>query len=314
MPNALFGPRKKIGQVQCIAFQRVHNFSNLQCLQAKVEVQMKKIRAFYEVQKVTRDAPHDEVLDVVPKKSRADLVRICLIAVVTVAIGCVAAFYGYTEIYKPYKWRADVGRALTWIEKVEPEEKRELDELTEIRRLEKIGSTLPYRTRYATYKDRSAAAISALELADHLGSPAARFLYGELLKDGGLLEGGESTAQIQFAKGHKRLASEVQQGDARSILYYGLMLNAGFGVEANPVLSLATFESVLQELDREDLHFLLSRMLAKDVYTVPDYSGLFLRRVAEAILSKGGTINEYDLNRICEEHTYRDFCTYHVQK
>ncbi len=254
----------------------------------------------------TRDAPHDEVLDVVPKKSRADLVRICLVAVVTVAIGCVAAFYGYTEIYKPYEWRADVAHALTWIGKEEPEEKRELDELTEIRRLEKIGNTLPYRSRYATYKERSAVAISALELADHLGSPAARFIYGELLKDGGLLEGGASTAQIQFAKGHKKLASGVQKGDSRSILYYGLMLNAGFGIEANPALSIAAFTRVMHELDEEDLRVLLSRMLEKEIYTVPDNNALFLRGVAEEILSKGGTISEYDLYRICEEYYFND--------
>lgn len=249
----------------------------------------------------------DDVSDVRPKKSRKERMRFFLGSIVVLSLGVVALYYGYSQIYKPYIWQEDVKRALAWIEKEEPEEKRELDELTEIRRLEKIGSTLPYRSRYASYKDRSAAAISALELADHLGSPAARFIYGELLKDGGLLEGGESTVQMQFAKGHKRLASGVQQGDARSILYYGLMLNAGFGIEANPVLSLATFERVMQELDREDLHGLLSRMLVKDVYTVPENNSLFLRRVADAILSKGGTISQYDLYPICEGHYYRDF-------
>ncbi len=255
----------------------------------------------------TRGAPHDEVLDVIPKKSRAVLVRIFLVVVITIVIGSVAVFYCYTQIYRPYIWRADVGRALTWIGKEQPEEKRELDELTEIRRLEQIGSTLPYRTSYASYKDRSAAAISALELGDHLGSPAARFIYGELLKDGGLLESGESTAQIQFEKGHKKLAKGVQQGDARSILYYGLMLNAGFGIKANPDLSLAAFHRVMQELDEEDLHELLARMLVKDVYTVPDNEASFLRWVAEEILSKGGTIERYDLYTICERLHYRDF-------
>jgi len=194
---------------------------------------------------------------------------------VALALGPAAVFYSYTQIYKPYKWRADVDHALTWIEKEEPEEKRELDELTKIRRLEKIGRTLPYKRHFASYKDRSAAAISALELADHLGSPAARFFYGELLKDGGLLESGESTAQIQFAKGHKRLVSTVQQGDARSILYYGLMLNAGYGIEANPASSVAAFERVMSELDREDLYVLLSRMLENDVFTIPEKNPFF---------------------------------------
>lgn len=265
---------------------------------------VQKMKKMWHKKLLTRS---DDVSDVRPKKSRKERMRFFLGSIVVLSLGVVALYYGYSQIYKPYIWQEDVKLALAWIEKEEPEEKRELDELTEIRRLEKIGSTLPYRSRYASYKDRSAAAISALELADHLGSPAARFIYGELLKDGGLLEGGESTVQMQFAKGHKRLASGVQQGDARSILYYGLMLNAGFGIEANPVLSLATFERVMQELDREDLHGLLSRMLVKDVYTVPESNSLFLRQVADAILSKGGTISQYDLYPICEGHYYRDF-------
>lgn len=250
--------------------------------------------------------PGDQVLDVAPKKNRKDRVRILLGSLVALALGSAAVFYSYTQVYKPYKWRADVDNALTWIEKEEPEEKRELDELTKIRRLEKIGRTFPYKRHFASYKDRSAAAISALELADHLGSPAARFFYGELLKDGGLLESGESTAQIQFAKGQKRLASTVQQGDARSILYYGLMLNAGYGIEANPASSVAALEIVMSELDRDDLHVLLSRMLENDVFTVPENNSRFLIRVAKTVLSKGGTIFYNDLDRICEGYNYRE--------
>lgn len=241
----------------------------------------------------------DDVSDVRPKKSRKERMRFFLGSIVVLSLGAVALYYSYSQIYKPYIWREDVRRALLWIEKADPDERRELDSLPEIRRLEKIGRTLPYR-RDASYKERSVAAISALELADHLGSPVARFIYGELLMEGGLIESGDSTAKIQFVKGHKRIASGVQEGDARSILYYGLMLNAGLGIEADPVLSMAVFRRVMHELDKDDLALLLSRMLNKDVFTVPDNDALFPLSVANAVLTKGGTVDRLYRIQVCD--------------
>lgn len=258
---------------------------------------------------VNPQLPIDHVTDVNPKRTSVGWLKLIAGLLMLASVGVAAGVWGYRDIYKPYQWRAEVARSLGWFDREDIlDDRAELNSLPEVRRLERLGGILPYRPQSVSFKERSAAAIAALELADHLGSPAARYIYGEHLLAGALTSPENLSAESQFARAHKNLSAKVAQGDPRATLYYGLMLNAGFGIKADPTMSVAVFKRVLSEIDQKDLRFLLSRLLLSGSdFSVPKDDAFFPEFVADALIQKGGVLYEAEVGQICEPKYFPEF-------
>lgn len=255
--------------------------------------------------KISSNLSNDCLTNFVPDRIGFVWMKLVAIGLLILTLVLSGYFFVYREIYQPYQWRNEVVKALKWIEHIDIDAANALENLPEIERLERLVTTLPYSPKSVAYKDRSAATIAAFELADHLGSPAARYIYGEHLMSGALTPQNDLTAEFQFALAHKNLSNKVIDGNPRATLYYGLILNAGLGVKADPTMSIAVFNRVLGELGKSDLDFLLSRLLrfSEFGFSVPKNNEYFLEIVAEALIKKGGDLPSWEVRQICEHNS-----------
>ncbi|MGV0958247.1 MAG: hypothetical protein ACOYB1_00275 [Limnohabitans sp.] len=259
--------------------------------------------------KKTLSIPGDEFVDVVVKKSAGEKIRL-LTGALTLVIICVAAgYFAYRQIYLPQKWRAEVSKALDQIGKEDAEWKGRLETQSEVARLEAIGAVLPIEEKSTIpYKERVSAAIAALELADHLGSMAARYIYGSHLEDGSLPSTDSSLADRQFALAHKRVAKGVDAGEPIPIFYYGLMLSAGQGVESNYLKSLALINKVLEELPKRELKLLFAKMTYRNEFYLKAEDRNFIHTVANARIKKGDVLDEIEVQEACRDQRSTNLC------
>lgn len=121
-------------------------------------------------------------------------------------------------------------------------------------RLEQFAERFSYGPKEISLAQRIAGIRAALELADHLDSPAARYIYGTTLLAGRLGMTDQEQAHKQFELAAKKISTLVSKGDPRATFYYGLMINSGLGgLETNNALSTSMILQVVNELPTTDL-------------------------------------------------------------
>ena len=242
-----------------------------------------------------------EVSDVSPKLTNAQLQR----RVVAVVIGFVAivafAVYSYRNIYLPNAWRNQVSQTLQEIGKLDQDDADQFLKYPEMIKLELLAERLIYGPKGMDLAKRIVGFKAALELADHLGSPAARYLYGSALLSGRVGMTDKHQAFRQFELGVKKNSAGVNQGDARSTLYYALILNAGQGgLERDVSLSTSMIQQVMRELTNDDL--LNLRQLITDDIFIADRDSLFLgESLLGTLLERGEDVPPLMIQWVCEK-------------
>lgn len=248
-----------------------------------------------------------DVSDVRPKLTTAEWRR-RLIAFVIGAFAMLAcAVYAYRNVYLPYTWRSQVSQSLKEIRNINQGDADRFLDYPEMIKLELLAERLSYGPKGMDLARRIAGVKAALELADHLGSPAARYIYGTELLGGRIGMTDKQQAFQQFELGIQKNSVQVNQGDARATFYYALMVNSGQGgLEPNVNLSISMIEQVMPELHTTDL-IRLADLIADDSFTpnsdVPTFGQFLLR----ALIDRGQDVPEYRIDLICRKTEAGDF-------
>lgn len=171
----------------------------------------------------------------------------------------------------------------------------------EMIRLEKFAERLSYGPKEINLTQRIAGIKAALELADHLGSPAARYLYGTTLLAGRLGMTNLQEANKQFELGVKKISAAVNKGDPRATFYYGLMVNGGYGgVEKNLRMSSSMIKQVMTEVPTTDL-LRLQELIADGTFIQDDSDLLFGESVIKALINRGEQLAWHEIFLVCAQ-------------
>ncbi len=242
-----------------------------------------------------------DVSDVRPKLTNAELRR-RLIAFVIGAFAMLACVvYAYKNFYLPYTWRSQVSQSLREIKNLDQGYADRFLAYPETIKLEVLAERLSYGPKGMDLARRIVGLKAALELADHLGSPAARYIYGTALQSGRIGMTDKQQALQQFELGVQKLQPQVNRGDARATLYYALMMNAGQGgLERNISLSTSMIEQVMPELPTGDL-VNLRHLITDDTFVVDRDALLFGPSLLLTLLERDEELPEYVIDLICEK-------------
>ena len=199
-------------------------------------------------------AIHADITDASPKLTKSQKLRrivVSLLLITAITTGCALA---YREIYLPKVWRAEVADAMARLRRHDAEDADRFLKYPETIRLEQFAERFSYGPKEISLAQRIAGIRAALELADHLDSPAARYIYGTTLLAGRLGMTDQEQAHKQFELAAKKISTLVSKGDPRATFYYGLMINSGLGgLETNNALSTSMILQVVNELPTTDL-------------------------------------------------------------
>lgn len=256
-----------------------------------------------------------EVSDVSPKHTKPERRR-RLVAFGLAAFGLLAcAVYAYKNVYLPYTWRSQVSLALQEIRNLDQGDADRFLVYPEMIKLELLAERLSYGPKGMDLAKRIVGFKAALELANHLGSPAARFLYGSALLSGRVGMTDKQQAFQQFELGIQKNSAQVNRGDARATFYYALMLNSGQGgLEANATLSTSMIQGVMPELHTTDL-IRLADLIVDDSFIANREALLFGQSLLYALIDRGHEVPDYNIDVICErteDQFFIKFCVKNV--
>jgi hypothetical protein len=242
-----------------------------------------------------------DVSDVRPKLTTAEWRKRLIVFVIGASAILACAYYAYRNVYLPYLWRSQVSEALKQIGNLDRGDADRFLAYPEMIKLELLAEKLSYGPKSMDLAKRIVGVKAALELADLLGSPAARYLYGTALLSGRLGMTDKQQAHRQFELGVQRNAAQVNQGNARATLYYAVMMNAGYGgLEQNISLSTSMIQHVMRELPREDL-ITLQYLITGDTFIVDREALVFGDLLLVALLDRGEDVPAYMIDLICEK-------------
>lgn len=209
--------------------------------------------------------------------------------------------YAYKNVYLPYTWRSQVSQTLQEIRKLDQDDADRFLNYPEMIKLELLAERLIYGPKGMDLAKRIVGFKAALELADHLGSPAARYLYGNALLSGRVGMTDKHQAFRQFELGVKKNSSGVNQGEARPTLYYALILNAGQGgLERDVSLSTSMIQQVMRELTNEDL-LNLRQLITDDIFIADHDALVFGESLLGALLERGVDVQPLMIQWVCEK-------------
>ncbi len=247
-----------------------------------------------------------EVSDVSPKLTKGEW-RMRLVAFAIGALGLFAfAIYAYTNVYLPYTWRSQVSLVVQEIKNLDQEDADRLLAYPEMIKLELLAERLTYGPKGMDLPKRIVGFKAALELADHMGSPAARYIYGNALLSGRVGMTDKQQAVHQFELSVQKISDGVNKGDARSTFYYALMLNAGQGgLDRDASLSTSMIKQVMSELSVKDLRR-LEDLIDLETFVVDRESLIFGSVLLKSLSDRGEDLDPYMIARICEKTSYED--------
>lgn len=250
---------------------------------------------------------HLGVSDVKPKLTYVEWRKRLAVALISAFALLALAVYAYENMYLPYTWRSQVSQTLQEVRKLDQDDADRFQNYPEMIRLELLAERLIYGPKGMDLAKRIAGFKAALELADHLGSPAARYLYGSALLSGRVGMTDKHQAFRQFELGVKKNSSGVNQGEARSTLYYALILNAGQGgLERDVSLSTSMIQQVMRELTNDDL--LNLRQLITDDIFIADRDALFFgESLLGTLLERGLDVQPLMIQWVCEKTVEETF-------
>ena len=247
-----------------------------------------------------------EISDVSPKLTKAEWRR----RLVAFAVGAFAmlacTFYAYKTVYLPYTWRSQVSQALQEIRNLDRGDADRFLAYPEMIKLELLAERLSYGPKDMDLAKRIIGVKAALELADHLGSSAARYLYGTTLLSGRIGMTDKQQALKQFEIGIKNYLALVNSGDARATLYYALMVNAGLGgLETNVGLSNSMVQQVMPELHTTDL-IRLADLIASGSFVVHLEDSSVVDSLLFTLVDRGEDLPPYRIQWICDRREVND--------